>query len=310
MATGLTGQLGDVDIRLLRIYRSVVECEGFSAAQVELGMSVSAVSIAIGDLEKRLGMKLCHRGRAGFSLTDQGAEIYQATLKLLASLENFRTEANSIQARLRGEFNIGITDNLVTMYEHMRITNSLAALKRRGPELRINIRMMPPPEIEKNVLDGRLHVGVIPSLKVLSGLGYMDLYGEESRLYCGHLHPLFSQDPARLESCDFQREDAVILSGGVPDEARGLMQGMHAAATASDREGVAFLVLSGEYIGFLPTHYAERWVNEGRMRALLPDRWRYQTNYTAVTRKGARPHLILQTYLEELGRAKNDRPGF
>lgn len=220
MAVGLTGHLGDADIRLLRIYRSVVECEGLSAAQAELGMSVSAVSIAIGDLEKRLGMKLCHRGRAGFSLTDRGGEIYEATLKLMASLENFRTEANSIQARLRGELNIGITDNLVTMYEHMRITNSLAALKRRGPELKINIRMMPPPEIEKNVLDGRLHVGVIPSLKVLSGLGYLDLYAEESRLYCGHLHPLFSEDPAELESHDIRREDAVIISRGVPDEAR------------------------------------------------------------------------------------------
>ena len=85
---------------------------------------------------------------------------------------------------------------------------------------------------------------------------------------------------------------------------------MKVSATATDREGVAFLILSGEYIGFLPTHYAERWVNEERMQALLPEHFHYQTRFTAITRKGGRPNLVLQTYLEELARAENDRPGF
>ena len=80
----------------------------------------------------------------------------------------------------------------------MRVTNSLAALKAQGPEVRINIRMMPPGEIEKSVLDGRLHVGVIPDIKHLSGLDYIDLYDEESQLYCGHRHSLFA--PSRIIS--------------------------------------------------------------------------------------------------------------
>ena len=82
-----SGQVADTDIRLLRIFRTVVESGGFSAAEVELNISVSAISIAVADLEKRLGMKLCQRGRAGFALTDEGGEVYQAVLQLLASLE-------------------------------------------------------------------------------------------------------------------------------------------------------------------------------------------------------------------------------
>ena len=44
-----TGEVSDIDIRLLRIYRTVVENGGFSSAEVELNISISAISIAVAD---------------------------------------------------------------------------------------------------------------------------------------------------------------------------------------------------------------------------------------------------------------------
>ena len=302
----LNAQLGDSDVRLLRIFRAVVESGGISAAEVELNMSVAAISMGIADLEKRLSLKLCQRGRAGFALSDEGSQVYQAVLQVLAALEDFRTEVNSIHANLRGELNIGITDNLVTMSEHMRVTHSLAALRERGPEVRINIRMLPPPEIEKSVLDGRMHIGVIPSLRPLAGLEYLDLYTEESRLYCGHEHRLYRRPDATEQ--EVLASPAVLATGVVlPDAARTFSQQMQAAGTATDREGIAFLILSGEYIGFLPRHYARRWVVEERMCEVMPEHFSFHTPFAAITRKGARPNLVLQTYLEELRRPENDQ---
>ncbi|MDU1797383.1 MAG: HTH-type transcriptional activator BauR, partial [Pseudomonas aeruginosa] len=86
------GQVSDFDIRLLRIFKTIVECGSFSAAESTLGLSRSAISLHMGDLEKRLGMRLCQRGRAGFALTDEGREVYRATQTLLAALEGFRAE--------------------------------------------------------------------------------------------------------------------------------------------------------------------------------------------------------------------------
>ena len=43
----LSGQVSDADLRLLRIYRKVVECGGFSAAEVELNISRAAISMAM-----------------------------------------------------------------------------------------------------------------------------------------------------------------------------------------------------------------------------------------------------------------------
>lgn len=301
-----TAQVGDIDIRLLRIFRSVVESGGFTAAEVELNISIAAISIAVADLEQRLGMKLCQRGRAGFSLTDEGSEVYQAVLQLLAALENFKTQVNSITAQLKGELNIGITDNLVTMDHHMRVTNSLAALKQRGPDVRINIRMIPPGDIEKSVLDGRLHIGVIPAIKHLSGMHYVDLYEEESQLYCGHRHGLFALPEDQLTLSLIYQQDSVLPAAAVPPENKNQLRKMRSTATATEREGAAFLILSGEYVGFLPTHYARAWVDAGRMRPLLPEAFNYQTRYAAITRKGARSNLVLQTFLEELNRAEDD----
>ena len=84
----------------------------------------------MGDLEKRLGMRLCQRGRAGFALTDEGREVYRATQTLLAALEGFRAEVNDLHQHLRGELNIGIINNLVTLPQ-MRITHALSALRGR-----------------------------------------------------------------------------------------------------------------------------------------------------------------------------------
>ena len=95
-----------------------------------------------------------------------------------------------MHSHLRGELIIGLTDNLVTM-PHMRVTDALASLKKKGPDVQIQIRMSTPGEVEQGVLDGRLHVGVIPQVGALSGLEYQPLYSERSQLYCGVGHPLF-----------------------------------------------------------------------------------------------------------------------
>ena len=295
----LVSQLNNFDIRLLKIFRAVVECDGFSAAEVELNISRSAISISMSDLEGRLGLHLCQRGRAGFSLTDEGKKVYQASLQLMASLENFRTQVNSIHAKLTGELNIGLTDNLVTL-EHMSISKALKALKMKGPEIVINIRMIPPNEIERYVLDGVLHVGVVPNLRILQGLEYSSLYDEKYLLYCNYQHPLFNVADSELTSKKIYQCEAVAPSYAQTAKTRSHYQKLHTTATATDREGVAFLILTGCFIGYLPTHYAKRWIVSGEMRALCLEKFNFSTEYQTVLRKGSKPNLVVETFLQEI----------
>lgn len=292
-------QVSDFDIRLLRVFKSVVDAGGFSAAESVLGIGRSAISQQMSDLEQRLGLRLCQRGRAGFSVTEEGREVYQSSLQLLSALESFRTEVNSLHQNLRGELNIGLTDNLVSI-PHMRITHALSRLKERGPGVRINIRMIAPSEVEQGVLDGSLHVGVVPQASALPGLDYQPLYSERSLLYCAVGHPLFYIEEAQLTDERLAAQDAITPTFRLPTEIQDHYAALSCTASASDREGMAFLILTGRYIGYLPDHYASTWVQQGRLRALRPESRFYDLSLVTVTRKGRRPHLVLESFLQSL----------
>jgi DNA-binding transcriptional LysR family regulator len=57
------GQLSDMDIApAAGVQKSVVECGGMAAAELELNIGTSTVSRHVKDLETRLGLTLCRRG--------------------------------------------------------------------------------------------------------------------------------------------------------------------------------------------------------------------------------------------------------
>jgi len=300
-------QVSDFEIKLLRLFKTVVECGSFSAAESVLGISRSAISLHMGDLEKRLGICLCQRGRAGFALTDEGREVLHASQTMLAAIEEFRDEVNQLHHQLRGELNIGIINNLVTQ-SHMHLTQALKSLSAKGPGVRINISMTTPSEIELGVQDGHLHVGVVPLISPLSGLDYIQLYEEHSLLYCSSEHPLFQRADAKISETELRQAEAIAPNYRLTSDAMERHHALNCTATASDREGIAFLILTGSFIGFLPDHFAASWVRQGLLRPLHPGRLFYDIPLNVVLRKGRRPNLVLEYFLKALASSQGHTP--
>lgn len=125
------------------------------------------------------------------------------------------------------------------------------------------------------MLGGSLHVGVVPQVGALSGLEYQSLYSERSLLYCAVGHPLFYAADDSLDDARLDAQDAIAPTFRLPAEVQTHYQRLNCTASASDREGMAFLILTGRYIGYLPDHYAEPWVTQGRLRALKPAQRNY-----------------------------------
>ena len=67
-AKSLMTRIGDADLKLLRIFKAVVDSGGLSAAETELNVGRSTISKQIADLEHRLNLRLRQRGPAGFAL--------------------------------------------------------------------------------------------------------------------------------------------------------------------------------------------------------------------------------------------------
>ncbi len=290
------GQMSDYEIRLIRIFKTVVECGGFTAAETTLGISRSAISQHMNDLEGRLGFSLCQRGRGGFSLTEEGKEIYQAGLTLLTALETFKSDVNALHQTIKGELNIGITDNLVTL-PAMHVTNALAELSAPEHEVTLHIHMEPSDAVIRGVMDGHLHVGVVPSVNLPTSLEARHLYDEPSYLYCAADHPLFTEDDDTLSGADIALHSAIAPRYPLPVEARQAHDALSLRASASDREGAAFLILTGRFIGFLPEHVAAQWVAAGKMRALHTATQHYRIPFVLITRHDRRPNRVVDAFL-------------
>lgn len=290
--------LHDVDLKLLRVFAAVVEHGGFGPAQAVLNISLSRLSSTIAELERRLGMRLCHRGRVGFRLTDKGAQVYQASLKLMNSLEGFRAEVGALRGRLVGKLSIGMVDNIVSNPE-CRLSEVISRFCARDQEVRVSLHIDAPPELEQRVMDGRLDLVVGAFHHALPALDYRPLFDEEQTLYCGAGHPLFRRADASVSLEDVRA--ASYAGRGYPEEKLPVQ--LKPATTSDSMEGLAMFVLSGRFIAFLPTHYALQWVERGQMRPILPRRLAYRSQFHAVTRKAGAPTLVMRAFLADVAEA-------
>ena len=90
----------------LNAFIAVVEAGGFSAAARRTGDSQSAISKAVGTLEKRLGVMLFNRSTRSVTLTDQGQRYYDLTKPLVDEMDEADSELTSTTLDVSGQIRI------------------------------------------------------------------------------------------------------------------------------------------------------------------------------------------------------------
>ncbi|SDM12883.1 DNA-binding transcriptional regulator, LysR family [Oryzisolibacter propanilivorax] len=296
------GQLSDMDLRLLQVFKAVVECGGMAAAELELNIGTSTVSRHVKDLETRLGLTLCRRGRAGFALTPEGQRVYEETLRLLASVRGFLASVDDIHARLGGPLALALFDKTASN-PAARIDRALADFTARAPGVQLQLHVGSLPAIERGVLDGSFHVGVVPAHRSAPSLVYAELFGEAMRLYCGEGHPLFGAPHDALDWDALRAWPFAGLGYHSPNMELSHRARLARSATGFDQEAIATLVLSGRFLGFLPEHYAEGFVQRGRLQAVRPDLFHYHCQFVGVLRRPPQATRAAQLLQECLVRA-------
>lgn len=278
------GKVGDYEIRLLRVFKTVVECGGFSAAEVELNISRSTISVHMSNLEARLKLKLCQRGRSGFSLTEEGLTIYNATRQLFSRLAEFRSTVNALHQQMTGEVRI-LTSDTISLDERCGMDEVLAEFAALAPDVYISFDTAPLGEIERRVINGDADVGFIPHHRDLEGLNFLLMYKDKSLLYCGDRHPLFHEQDEQIINSTLK--ECKLVHAGVQTSPESILQlaEMNKAAEAYYYETRATMILSGVYVGFMAEKFAQQWVDRGRMRALLPETRSYNLQVAAISRR-------------------------
>lgn len=287
----------NADFRLLQVFKTVVEAGGFAAAQLLLNVSQPALSIQMSQLEERLGVRLCQRGRAGFRLTEEGQQVYESSVRLLNAAAEFGAQLEAMQGRLVGELHLGIVDSVATNPD-FRLSETIALFKRRGGAVQLALHVAPPPEIERAVLDGRYHFGIGHFPTRIGALAYRFLFREEHRLYVGRDHPLFAaRGRAGLARI---REQEHVVRGYATARPAPPEAGVNATATANNMEAILILILSGSFVGHLPAHFAGPWVKRKLLRAIPSPQSVFHTDFEVITRKEAAATLAMRAFLQDL----------
>ena len=282
----LPGPLSDLDLRLLRVFRAVAESGGISAAELRLNLANSTISNYISDLEKRLDMRLCERGRAGFQLTEHGRVVYDASHELFDAVDIFRSKVNQSHQRLTGELQLALSEHLPGGPDSI-IVKALSRFSELAPDVRVEIITLSSDDVTSAVLDSKADLGVSVLLQSYPELQTLELFDEQMLLYCGAGHPLYGKtdiEPQDLLPYRFVESPRLMPGREISPDVR--RWNIH--ARAHHQEARAALILGGHYLGILPQHLVQGWGYEGRLQALLPERYSYRNRYTAIHRRRSR----------------------
>ncbi|BFT63737.1 LysR substrate-binding domain-containing protein [Pseudomonas moorei] len=292
----MLGQLHDLDLHLLRLFVSVVECGGFSAAQGELGLSQSSISQQMAKLETRLGYRLCSRGKGGFRITPKGEQLLSATKALFESIEAFRHQSNGVAGRLIGEVHLGLSEALdQSVLQH--VAGAIRRFRERDESVRIELISAMPGEMERLLLQQRLDLAIGYFSQAQSAFDYRQLFSETQHLYCAPGHPLFDNDAPddqALQACDRVDHPYRFLRSDEP------FQGKVCSARSEQVEGTLAFILSGKHVGYLPSHFARSWEDKGLLRVVRREGMSFDVAFHLARHRAQIPGDAQKAFEEDL----------
>ena len=276
--------VAEYDLRLLRIFKAVVENGGFAAAENELGITRSTVSVHMSNLESRMKLKLCLRGRGGFSLTEDGQAVYYAAINLFDSLNDFSLLVGSLGSELSGELVILCADQL-DVQKQQKLAKVIQIIHDSCPNLHLVLDGDTIHNIEKLLLKDKAHVALFPSYQQIEGLCYETIYSEPIYLCCSKQHTFFDQVDSVISEEKLASVPAIHPGIDIDALGREQLKKLNLCARAYQFDTRKAMILSGRYIGYLPQSYIQQELNNGEIRLIQPSSLTYKFNLSLVHKK-------------------------
>ncbi|MBO9477275.1 LysR family transcriptional regulator [Shimia sp. R11_0] len=298
-------RLQDIDLKLLRSFKAIVDAGGITGAQATLNCSQSTLSTQLADLEKRLGFRVCKRGRSGFSVTPEGKKLLAALEDLFSAADRFQNATATISGDLRGVLRIGIMDAMLANTA-WPLPNVLGRFSERAPDTHVDLSLISPSTMETQILEGQQDVVIGPFPQKRSGLEYIPLFQERHSLYAVPHHPLTKLPHIGFE--ELSQHSLIVTPGELqrfPFIRKDKRKTAHAgdgsitsSATVDQMETHAILIRSGRFVGFLPDYYGASLPNLVALKT-GPELQYFSPIYLAY-RKNAEHNIILRSFINRV----------
>ena len=154
-------------LEALHLYCDVVRLRSFSRAASERGISQSAASQAIHQIETELRMLLLDRSQRPFAPTPAGQKFYDTCRDLLQSYERMRAEITAGQEELAGTVRVAA---IYSVGLH-GLSGQMQRFLSRYPKARVRLECLHPHQVVEAVIQDEADFGVLsypPAHRALS----------------------------------------------------------------------------------------------------------------------------------------------
>lgn len=282
---------------LMRVFYEIVEHGGISAAARSLGRQQPATSQALSRLEQDLGVELCRRGPAGFSVTPEGQIVFRTAAAMVELMRQARLVLSQTDDLVQGQLRITIQSDIV----NCDFDEVLTTILRRHRLLDIALNSAPWQDVLEAVRSGEADIGFCYAQAQDASLVYDSVFEETQQLYCSALHPLYGatfEDPGLLKE-----EPFFVLGSAEPIELASFRLrfdlGRRVRGESRSIAELKRLISTGAALGFLPQRSAGEEVQFANLWPLLHNIKLPTCTLQFVTRPPSSVSLPAQAFLNE-----------
>lgn len=254
----------------IRVFAQVVESGSFSSAADKLGLSATATSRQVADLEAHLQARLLNRTTRRVSLTETGRAFYERSVQLLADLGEAEQEAQRAAVTPRGTIKLTTSVNFGVRHVAPAIAEFLAAHAEVRFDVSLSDRVV---DLVEEGFDLAIRIGAPGSENVVARkLGETRLVPCASPAYlAAHGAPQVPEDLAR-HNC-FTYEYVIPRNLWRFRDPGGAERSVRVSGTLHSNNGdlLAEAAVLGAGIVFEPAFIVGPEVRAGRLVPLLQD---------------------------------------
>jgi DNA-binding transcriptional LysR family regulator len=230
-----------LDVRKLRVLRSVVNSGSISAAAVNLGYTPSAVSQQIASLEREAGIALLEKAGRGVRATAAGHLLAKHAADIMARLAEAETALADLRAGRTGRLRV----HYFASAGAALVPPAVAEFRTRRPGVKLELRLQEPAYSADSALAGEADIQLIvlphsTAPQSIPGAELVHLLDDPYRLLLPHGHRLADKQDIELTEL---ADEPWIDNEWPPGTCRKIMLDAFAAAGFTPR----FVVESDDY---------------------------------------------------------------
>ena len=270
-------------IRHIRMFVTVADQGGMSAAAKELHVSQPTVSQAIAELEKYYGVKLFERLSQRLYITKEGELMLSFSRHILDSFDRME-EAMDLTAE-KSVLKLGCSVTVGTCLIH----DILDKVKEKMPNLQVLVTVTNSSDIEQAILTNEVDLGIVEGIIKSEELLTTPICEDELVLVCGKEHPLAKA--GKVTASMLQGQNYVSRESGSAErnqmEKKLEEQGIQFVRSfcSTNTEAIKNAVIRGRGIAVLSRRMVEKELATGDIVVLSLDGVRATRNINLVIHK-------------------------